>query len=83
MWPEPVKKIVTLRAHMAAGEWRAALKLAASFGRLGAEKAAITRGWEACARPEFYRSIGKDPAALVAAGVAALRSRYSPKPPAL
>lgn len=74
--PMPPKKIDVLRGHMTRKEWRAALKLAASWGRLGEERAAITRGWEACVRPDFYRAIGKDPDTLVAAGVAALRRRY-------
>ena len=73
MW---VSKLSILRAHMAAGEWRAALRLAARFPQLGNAKADITRAWEAIQRPEFYASIGKDPAALIDAGIAALRRRY-------
>lgn len=74
--PLPPKKIETLRAFMAAGDWRSALRLAASFARLGDEKLAITRAWEASQRPQFYRAIGRDPQALIDAGVAALRRRY-------
>ena len=37
---EPPQKIEQLRACMASGDWRAALKLAASFPQLGDEKAA-------------------------------------------
>ena len=72
----PPKKIDTLRAYMAAGAWREALRLAASFPRLGAYKARIERGWEACARPGFQRQLGRDPDALVADGCAALREAY-------
>lgn len=65
---------------MAAGDHRAALKLAASWGRRGlgsgAHAEAITAAWAALTNEDFYRSIGKDPAALVAAGVAALKERY-------
>lgn len=55
------------------GKAAEALKLAAGFPRLGDEKKAITQGWAALSRPDFYRSIGKDPDALVKEGVAALR----------
>lgn len=54
----------------------AALRLAASFPHLGKEKEAITRGWAACQRPEFYRQIGKDPDVLIQLGIEALRRRY-------
>lgn len=65
-----------LKALMAQGDYRAALKLAAGWPRLGAHKAPIERAWAALTNPEFYREIGKDPEALVAAGVAAIRERY-------
>ena len=74
---EPPQKIEQLRAFMAAGDWRAALKLAASFADLGSEKEPIMRGWEAFARPEFQRALHKDPAALIEAGKAALVRRYT------
>jgi hypothetical protein len=32
--------------------------------------------WEACSRPDFQRQLGKDPAVLIEAGVAALLRRY-------
>lgn len=69
-------KLSRLLGHMEREEWRDALKLAASFARLGDHKVAIQRGWEALARPELYRQMGKDPDALVAAGIEALRERY-------
>ena len=72
----PPKKIDTLRAFMAAGNWPSALGLAAKFPRLGEHKTAITRAWEAIQRPEFYRAIGKNPDALVNEGIAALKERY-------
>jgi len=73
---EPPKKIELLRAHLAAGRWRDALRLANSFARLGAHRTRITRGWEALQRPDFYRQIGRDPDALVEDAFAALRERY-------
>lgn len=71
-----VKKIDTLKQHMAAGEWPKALKLAASWPRLGEHKAAIQKAWAAQSNPSFYRQIGQDPDALVAAGINALKNRY-------
>lgn len=71
--------IEKLRKLMAAGEHRQALKLAAGWPRLGEHKAEIERGWAALCNPDFYREIGKDPEALVAAAVAALRERYEIK----
>lgn len=61
---------------MAADDWIGALRIAARFHDLGEHKAAITMAWEAANRPDFYREIGKDPDALVAAGVGALKERY-------
>lgn len=55
---------------------REALRLAAQFQHLGEHADVIMRGWNACTRPEFYRQLGKDPAQLVAIGVAAVRARY-------
>lgn len=53
-----------------------ALAMAAKFQDLGAHRDAITKGNNAARNPDFYRQIKQDPAALVAAGVAALRERY-------
>ena len=72
----PTPKVEQLRAMMEAGDWRGALHMAAKFPRLGAHRDAIQRGWEALARPAFYRELGKDPDALVLAGIDALRERY-------
>lgn len=71
-----VKKIDQLRGFMAAGDWTSALRLAARFPRLGDEKVVITRAWDSLQNPSFYLQIGKDPDALFAAGVAALRAKY-------
>lgn len=69
-------KISILLDFMANEDWRSALRLAVSFARLGEEKQAITRAWQAIQSPAFYREIGKDPDALIAEGIAALRRRY-------
>jgi len=65
-----------LKALWAAGEYRKALKMAASWPRLGAHDKAIRDGWSAATNPDFYRQIKRDPAALVAAGLAAIAERY-------
>jgi hypothetical protein len=74
---EPPKKIDLLRHYMAAGKWDAAIKLAAGFGELGAERAAILSGREALLRPDFQRQLGKQPDELVEAAKAALLRRYA------
>lgn len=72
----PVTKIALLRAMMTSGDWRSAIKLAASFGRLGEDRKAITRAWEAYARPAFMASIGRDVQSTIDNGIAALMRRY-------
>jgi plasmid stabilization system protein ParE len=72
-----VNKPALIQAALARNDAREALRIAASFPHLGEHKAAITRGWEACQRPDFYRSLGKDPAELVTVGIAAVRARYA------
>lgn len=70
-------KISLLRAAAAANDWRAALRIAARFDRLGDEGPAIKRAHEVLAgRGDFFRQIGRDPDALVRAGIEALRKRY-------
>jgi aspartate/methionine/tyrosine aminotransferase len=76
-------KLSKVAAAYRAGDHREAIRLAAKFPQLGAHKEPITRAWAAIQSPDFYESIGQDPAALVAAGVAALAERYSFDPPAL
>lgn len=71
-----VTRLSKLRAAAAAGDWRGANAIAASFAQLGPHKAAIMRAREAYTRPEFQRQLGRDPAALIEAGIAALRERY-------
>ena len=70
-------KLSKVVAAYSAGDYREAIRLAAKFPQLGAQKEAITRAWAAIQSPDFYESMGQDPATLVAAGVDALRARYS------
>ena len=72
----PPSKLSGLRALFAAGDHRGAIGVAAKFGRLGAERDAILSAWGAIQNPRLYRQLGKDPDALVAAGIAALVAKY-------
>lgn len=62
---------------MRAGDYRDALRLAASFSHLGEHKADITRGWHATLSPGFYRKIGEDPDELAKIGLDAIRRRWN------
>jgi len=72
----PPTKISQLRAAAAREDWREALRLAAGFQRLGAERGAILAAWEGMQRPAFQRQLGRDPDQLIATGIAALKARY-------
>lgn len=69
-------KLARLRAAWDAGNRLEALRIAARFPRLGAERETITRGWAAYTNPGFYREMGRDPEALIAAAFDALAARY-------
>lgn len=69
-------KVAKLRAFMAAGDHRAALRLAASWPRLGEHRVTIQRAAAAMLSPQAYQEMGFDAAALIAAGIAAIRERY-------
>lgn len=67
-----------LISAIAAGEWQRALAIAAKFKHLGDQKAAVLKAWAAVQHPAFYRELGQDPDALLEAGAAALRARFTP-----
>lgn len=69
-------KRAQVRGKMAAGDMRGATLQAARFADLGAQRDAILSAREAYLRPDFQKQIGKDPAALIAAGSAAMRERF-------
>lgn len=69
-------KLAKLKELAAANDWRGALRLAASFARLGDDKAVIVRGHEAFGNARFAVQLGRDPAVDIAAGIAALCARY-------
>lgn len=73
-------KLDAMKKLWNAGDHRGALKLAASWHRLGEHRNAIKGGWAAKWNPGFYRQLGKDPVVMYEAGLAALVERYELKP---
>lgn len=73
-------KTAQLIALMRAEDWPRALSLAASFRMLGNHRAVIHRAHAARINPRFYRGLGLDPDALVAAGILALKQLYPERP---
>jgi hypothetical protein len=61
---------------MAANDWPRAFSIASKFARLGPQRAAIMRAQSAALSPGLYRQLGRDPAAIIEAGKAALRERF-------
>lgn len=70
-----------LREHWAANNYRKALRLAASWPRLGDHKDAIQKGWAAANNPAFYMELGHNPEALFATGLRAVAERYELQQP--
>ena len=74
----PVTKTQRLRDLIADGDWPRALFLANTFRRLGPWRDTIRLAHECRVHPRFYRALGRDPDAQVAAGIAALKALYPP-----
>ncbi|MEO7178370.1 MAG: hypothetical protein ABIW83_05960 [Allosphingosinicella sp.] len=79
----PRSKLSGLKDCLATGDVAGALRIAARFPDLGAERAAILDAHGAITNPRFCRQIGKEPEALIEAGRLALLRRYPDKAPAL
>lgn len=73
----PETKLARLKTALAKGDSVGALRIAARFPQLGDEKEPITRAWAAYNNPDFYRSIGQNPLALIDAGIDAIKRRYN------
>jgi len=69
-------KLSQVQAALARDDVVGALRIAARFPDLGTERAAILDAWTAVQSPRFLQQLGKDPAAVIAAGQAALVRRY-------
>jgi hypothetical protein len=61
---------------MRAGDWPRAFSIASKFARLGPQRAAIMRAQAARLSPGLYRQLGRDLAAIIEAGKAAMRERF-------
>lgn len=69
-------KLSFIRQAAAKEDWEKAILLASKFGDLGQDRNAILSAREAINRPAFQVEMKRDPQALIAAGIAALKSRY-------
>ncbi|KVZ03367.1 hypothetical protein [Burkholderia stagnalis] len=69
-------KISIVREHMAAGRWQEAIRVAARFPQLGAERAAILDAHGAYTNPRFFAQLGRDVETLKRAGQRALVLKY-------
>ncbi|MDN7790458.1 hypothetical protein QZM66_23110 [Burkholderia contaminans] len=69
-------KISIVREHMAAGRWQEAIRVAARFPQLGAERAAILDAHGAYTNPRFFSQLGKDVETMKQAGQRALVLKY-------
>jgi len=74
---QPQTALARLQSLWAAGDYRASLKLAASWPQLGRHRGAIRDGWDAVVNADTYRQMGRSPAAMERAGIAAVAERYS------
>ena len=72
----PQTKLSAVQAAMRANNWPEALRLAAKFQRLGAERDAILEAHTAAANPQWTRQLRKNPDALIEAGRLALIAKY-------
>lgn len=73
---DPRTKTSIILGHMAAGDLRNAIRVAARLPRLDKHRCAILDAQGAYENPGFYAQIGKDAATLIEAGTAALRERF-------
>lgn len=71
------KKIDMLREYAENGDWHSAIRLAASFPRLGDQKKDIMQAKEALSRPAFQKQLGRDPSRLIDKGVLAMKEKWS------
>ena len=74
---DPSTKLARVREAMSDGDWPLAIKLAAKFQSLGDQEEAIRRAKDALNNPEMYTQLGHDLEAVLQAGIAALKTRFS------
>jgi hypothetical protein len=73
---EPVAKLAQVKACWEAADKLGALRIASKFFDRSPETLTFKRGWDARSNPDFYRQIGKDPAALVAEAFDTLAAKF-------
>ena len=73
---DPRTKTSIIQHHIANGDWRKAISVAARLHRLDKHRVPILDAQGAYTNPRFYQQLGKDPDALIAAGRAALIDRF-------
>ena len=72
------RKSDIVRSLVAAGDYKAALRIAKDF-RLGISKKQsddMKRGYECIVHPAFYKSLGMDVDSIVGLGIATVKSLY-------
>lgn len=65
----------------AAGDWRAALRIAAAIADLGEHDAAIKRAHQTVWNPNFQRQLQRDPDEVIALGIAAMMHHFDLEEP--
>lgn len=76
MIAEPDNKTGMIRAAWTAGDKLGALRIASRFWDRSDDTKTFKRGWDAHSNPDFYRQLGRDPAALVEAAYAAIARKF-------
>lgn len=66
-------QIADVRDALQAGDRLGALRIASQLRGCPPE---VSRAWQATSRPDFYRQLGQDPAALIEAGIESLAATY-------
>jgi len=69
-------KLDQIRSAWESGDKIAALRIASRFFDRSPETKAFKRGWDAHQNPDFFRQIGKDPAAITAEAISVMATKF-------
>lgn len=75
--PKVSPRLAKVHALVAAERWREALQAAVKLRGLGEDAVALERALDGFVRPDFCRSLKRDPEVLITAGIEILRRRWS------
>ena len=77
------KKTDLVKAAVAAGDWKKALRMAKGFRiKVTAEQRdAMSRAYECMVHPDFYRQIGTDIQGAIARGISVVTALYGVQQP--